>query len=285
MIGCTAIALFTGCGQKETVSDSKQEEKEVIEETASDTEEMESEEIESENVDTDTEEPPVSWGDSKPTEDDMMDAMTTWAEHKFSDSYYWYTTDEETNTFVCNAVFATGEDSRDYITHIDSDYYNMDVVWSGSAEFEDNFAIDDIEDLVLFWIPGDNPDEIERAFALYFVADISGGTATDYENTDITVQEWALMFPGPLTYVEGGYSDLKTTDSSAIGILEGEDEEYKGYTCYIMDEESGIIGKYCYLEKKDIYDDSRARSAIESVNMASRVIKDYTPVSREDMEE
>lgn len=88
----------------------------------------------------------------------------------------------------------------------------------------------------------------------------------DYESClEMDKATWTGFAPDDIPYVEGGYYNVETTDDVIKVVFAVENENYKGYNCYITDSTNAICYQFAYHENIETYDDTRAMNVINSI--------------------
>lgn len=192
----------------------------------------------------------------------------TWAGNKYINGYSWKFPDNEYGTIGYTDKYIIDENTSDCITHVESPKGTMDFVWSGSIDLgvraggtNNGVSLwDTNEDYILAaWYGGEVDNE-------KFDKDLSFDQAT-----------W-VSFNKTFPYIENGYYDTSINDTRIEVTFEIANDEYKGYAYYIVDKELGVCYQFNYAEKISIYDDTRAKNVIDSIDFAINAIPNYESV-------
>ena len=96
----------------------------------------------------------------------------------------------------------------------------------------------------------------------------------DYESClEMDKETWTGFAPDDVPYVVGGYYNVETTEDVIKVVFAVENDNYKGYNCYITDSTNAICYQFAYHEDIETYDDTRAMNVVNSIEYWS----DYTP--------
>lgn len=185
----------------------------------------------------------------------------SWAGNEYIDSYSWTFPDNEYGITGYTDKFVIDENTSDCITHVESPEGTMDFVWSGPIELGEKAG----PETNGVWL---NSSNNEISLEACYVGDVDNETFAKY--LDFSKEQWlALNVSYP--YVENGYYDISNSDTCIKAIFELEDDVYKGYIYYVVNKELGVCYQYCYLEKVSIYDDTRAKNVIDSIDFKENV--------------
>lgn len=189
----------------------------------------------------------------------------TWAGNKYINGYSWKFPDNEYGTTGLTCKYVIDENTSDCITHVESPKGTMDFVWSGPVDLgtraggtNNGVSLWDTNgDYILdAWYGGEIDDE-------KFDKDLAFDQAT-----------W-VSFNKTFPYVDNGYYDIVTSDSSIEVTFEVANDTHKGYAYYVVNKNLSVCYQYCYVEKISIYDDTRAKNVIDSIDFAINAIPNY----------
>lgn len=97
----------------------------------------------------------------------------------------------------------------------------------------------------------------------------------DYESClEMDKETWTGFAPDDVPYVVDGYYNVETTEDVIKVVFAVENDNYKGYNCYITDSTNAICYQFAYHEDIETYDDARAMNVINSI----AYWEDYTPL-------
>ena len=258
-----------GCGSKETTTPTQEVESEKeenftqeveSEKEETSTQEIESEKEESSNQEVEKEEPIL-------TLEQMINLRITWVGNEYIDSYGWKFPSNEYGTTGYTDKFVIDENTSDCITHVETSDGTMDFVWSGPVDLgiraggtkHGVYLYDSNLNYTLkVWTYGNiNDEEFDEMLAL---------------------DKDTLISYNSIPYVEDGYFNISASDTLFEATFEIANDEDKGYAYYVADKELGTCYQFNYVEKISIYDDTRAKNVIDSIDFATNVIKDYKSV-------
>lgn len=191
----------------------------------------------------------------------------TWAGNKYIDSYGWKFPNNEYGTTGYTNKYVIDENTSDCLTHVESPEGTMDFVWSGPVELGENAG------------PTNNGVGLYTSNDNYELHAWYGGEIDDEKfDKDLTFDQATWVSFNPIPYIENGYYNISTNDTLIEVFFEVSDDEYKGYAYYIVDKEIGVCYQFCYVEKKSIYDDARAKRVIDSIDFATNAIPNYESI-------
>lgn len=188
----------------------------------------------------------------------------SWAGNEYIDSYGWKFPSNEYGTTGYTNKYVIDENTSDCITHVETSYGTMDFVWSGPVDLGENAS------------PSSNGVWLYDSNTSYKFDAWSYGNINDEEFDEmLTLDKSTLISYNLIPYVENGYFNISTSDTLFEVIFEISDNEYKGYAYYIADKELGTCYQFNYVEKISSYDDTRAKSVIDSIDFATNAIPNY----------
>lgn len=188
----------------------------------------------------------------------------SWASNEYVDTYYWTFPDNEYGTIGYTDKYIIDENTSDCITHVESPEGTMDFVWSGPIDLGEKAGPSNNG----VWLYDSNKN---YKFIIWY-----GGTTSDEEFNEVIAlnkDDWVSY--NPIPYIENGYYETSINDTRIEVTFEVSDNEYKGYAYYILDKELGVGYQFCYVEKISSYDDTRAKSVIDSIDFATNAIPNY----------
>ena len=188
----------------------------------------------------------------------------TWAGNKYINGYSWKFPDNEYGTIGYTTKYVIDDKTSDCVTHVETSDGTMDFVWSGPVGLGENAS------------PSSNGVWLYDSNTNYKFDAWSYGNINDEEFDEmLALDKNTLISYNSIPYVENGYFNISASDTLFEVIFEISDNEYKGYAYYIADKKLGECYQFNYVEKVSIYDDTRAKSVIDSIDFATNVIDDY----------
>lgn len=251
-------AILVGCGNDESTTTSNSEtEVTTVEENVEDT-----------NASTSSDSGTLgseSTESTESTEETTSSTNVTWTGNEYIDGYSWKFPDNEYGTTGYTCKYVIDENTSDCITHVECEKGTMDFVWSGPLPLGENASPSNKG----VWLYDSNDNyELEAWYG--------GDIDDDKFNKDLTFdQETWVSFNKTIPYVENGYYDILTSDNIIEVVFEIANDEYKGYAYYVVNKEIGACYQFNYVENISIYDDTRAKSVIDSIDFATNVIANY----------
>ncbi len=144
--------------------------------------------------------------------------------------------------------------------YVDTNGNEMNFEWEGFATLGENAGAGER----ILTLVGDNCEL--RAWTYGYVDG-------DYDSClEMDKETWTGFAPDDVPYVADGYYNVETTEDVIKVVFAVENDNYKGYNCYITDSTNAICYQFAYHENIETYDDARAMFVINSIEFW-----DYTP--------
>lgn len=143
--------------------------------------------------------------------------------------------------------------------YVDTNGNEMNFEWEGFATLGENAGVSTGHPTLI--LVDANGNYTLRAWTYGAVDDVE--FAMDLECSKET---WTSFASVDIPYVENGYYDIQTTDTTIEVIFEVANDTQKGYDYYVDDLNRGTCYQFTYLENNEVYDNSRAMFVINSID-------------------
>ena len=137
--------------------------------------------------------------------------------------------------------------------YVDTNGNEMNFEWEGFATLGENAGAGER----ILTLVGDNCEL--RAWTYGYVDG-------DYDSClEMDKETWTGFAPDDVPYAADGYYNVETTEDVIKVVFAVENDNYKGYNCYITDSTNAICYQFAYHENIETYDDARAMFVINSI--------------------
>jgi len=204
-----------------------------------------------------TEDPVVESTTEPEVEDPVVEPTEepTTEEEFYSDSYQW-TFPEGMDGFTDKFVLASDETMSFNCTHyVDTNGNEMNFSWVGPTELGEKA---DAGETTLF-LYGNDSFEL-RAW--------NGGELKLEELEECLALEknvWTSLSGSNVTYPENGYYNIERIDNIVYVKYAVKTDTMNGYSCFLCNGDVGNYYMFTYLERNEIYNDTRAMNVINSI--------------------
>ena len=183
---------------------------------------------------------------------------TTTPEDVFSTSYALDFPSGMTG-FTDKFVFASDETWSLNDTHyVDAEGNEMNFEWEGPTTLGENAVVSSGHPTLVL---GETSGKYVLCAWTYGYVDEAKFKA----DLEFTKETWTSFASVDIPYVENGYYNIETTDTTIEVTFEVANDTKKGYDYYIVDLNEETCYQFTYLEDKTIYDDTRAMKVVESI--------------------
>ena len=160
--------------------------------------------------------------------------------------------------------FEISDEKADCMTHAECMEATLDFVWSGHPLIGNGMGFGNKQILL-------TDIKHYRKLEVWYLAAVTDTTFGKYK--EYNKEKWvAMVSKTPYQYVENGYYDIFSNDTSVRVTFEVANDDFKGYVCCIVDKKKGAYYMARYIENNQIYKEDVAKNVIDSFDIASNVV-------------
>ena len=143
--------------------------------------------------------------------------------------------------------------------YVDTNGNEMNFEWEGFATLGESAGVSTGHPTLIL-IDADGNYTL-RAWTYGTVDEVKFAMDLEYSK-----ETWTSFASVDIPYVENGYYDIQTTDTTIEVVFEVANDTQKGYDYYVVDLNRGTCYQFTYLENNEVYDNSRAMFVINSID-------------------